>query len=114
MISKEKQAQLLHDAAVMSGLDGHVRTTGSTAAEKIMQMLGGSKNTPRKMSYLFCDSVDACFYYSSKEACVAFAARWYAGSKDLEGERPNKTAKIIRTMLRNMQALIDKEIGGAK
>lgn len=115
MLNKEKQAQLLHDAAVMTGLDAHVKTTAlSTAAEKIMQLFGGSKNTPRKTSFLFCDSVDACFYYNSFDsACVTFTARWYAGAKDLEGDRPNETAKIIRTMLNNMQALVDKEIGGA-
>ena len=114
MLTKEQQAILLHDAARISGMDGHVQPCGDTAAEKIMQWFGGTKTTPRKTSYLYLDSVDACFYYCNDRACVTFTARWFVGAKDLEGEKLLKAATFIQRMLENMQGLADGVLKAAK
>jgi hypothetical protein len=70
-----------------------------------MQMFGGKKNTPRKMSYLYCDSVDACFYFQGDMACCTLTARWFTGAKDII--RLNDVGVLISKMLENMQGLAD-------
>ncbi len=112
MLTKEQQAILLHDAARLSNMDGHVQTRGCTAAEKVMQMFGGNKNTPRKMSYLYCDAVDACFYFCNDKACCTFTARWFDGAKDLDHLKD--AGALIKTMLHNMQTLADEAIKAAE
>jgi len=83
----------------------HVTRFGDSAAERVMRMFGGRKNTPRKNSYLYCDAVDACFYFWNDKACCAFAARWFNGAKDLD--RLQDAGTLIKTMLYNMQTLAD-------
>lgn len=54
-----------------------------------------------KNSYLYCDSVDACFFYGPTGApTVTFTARWTYGAKDLD--RLGEAAELIKTMLYNM------------
>ena len=66
IFTREQQTVMLHDAARAANMDGHVTSTPpSTMAERAMTWWGGRKNTPRKNSYLYCDSVDACFFYTA-------------------------------------------------
>ena len=113
-LTKEQQAILLHDAAILSGMNGHVQTSGDTAAERAMRMFGGRKDAPRKMSYLYCSSVDACFYYNNDRACVTFTAQWFVGAKDLEGAKLVNAVSYIRNMLDNMQSLADSVLTAKK
>lgn len=108
MLTEEQQTAFLHDAACLSNMNGHIQTDGSTAAERVMQMFGGKRNTPRKMSYLFCDAVDACFYYSHDKACCTFTARWFADSADLG--KLGAAGEQVKAMLSNMQALVDGDM----
>lgn len=66
-LTKDQQIVMLHDAARASSMDGHIvsEPPPSTMAERVMTWFGGRKNTPRKNSYLYLDSVDACFFYSN-------------------------------------------------
>lgn len=102
MFTKEQQISMLQRAARASGMDGHIVTTPpATMAERAMTWFGGKKNTPRKNSYLYCDSVDSCFFYGPTDALtVTFTARWTYGAKDLD--RLGEAANLIRTMLHNM------------
>ena len=61
-LTKDQQIIMLCDAARASSMDGHIvsEPPPSTMAERVMTWLGGRKNTPRKNSYLYLDSVDAC------------------------------------------------------
>lgn len=61
MFTKEQQKSMLHRAARSSNMDGHIVATSPpvTMAERAMTWFGGKKNTPRKNSYLYCNSVDA-------------------------------------------------------
>ena len=102
MFTKEQQKSMLHRAARSSNMDGHIVSTPPvTMAERAMTRFGGKANTPRKNSYLYCDSVDACFFYGPTGApTVTFTARWTYGAKDLE--KLGETAELIKTMLYNM------------
>lgn len=102
MFTKEQQKTMLHRAARSSNMDGHiVATPPATMAEYAMTRFGGKASTPRKNSYLYCDSVDACFFYGPTGApTVTFTARWVYGTKDLD--RLSEAANLIRTMLHNM------------
>lgn len=104
----EQQTQMLHDAARDSHMDGHVQQTGNTAAEQVMQIFGGRKDTPRKMSYLYCDSVDCCFYFQGNKACCTFTAKWYVKSKDLS--KLDEAGELIKIMLTNMQRIADATV----
>lgn len=54
-----------------------------------------------KNSYLYCDSVDACFFYGPTGApTVTFTARWTYGAKDID--KLGETAELMKTMLYNM------------
>lgn len=103
MFTREQQKSMLYCAARSSNMDGHiVATPPATMAERAMTRFGGKASTPRKNSYLYCDSVDACFFYGPTGApTVAFTARWSYGAKDLD--RMGETAELIKTMLHNMQ-----------
>lgn len=102
MFTKEQQKSMLHRAARSSNMDGHIVTTPpATMAERAMTRFGGKASTPRKNSYLYCDSVDACFFYGPTGApTVTFTARWTYGAKDLD--KLGETAELIKTMLYNM------------
>ena len=106
MLNNDTKAEILHDAAQACGFNGHTQTTGNTAAEKVMCMLGAHRATPRKMSYLRMDSVDACFYIQGKDACCTFAAKWFDGSKDLD--KMAQAGEIIKRMLHEIQQRVDK------
>lgn len=102
MFTKEQQKSMLYRAARSSNMDGHIVTTPpATMAERAMTRFGGKASTPRKNSYLYCDRVDACFFYGPTGApTVTFAARWTYRAKDLD--KLSETAKLIKTMLYNM------------
>lgn len=116
MFTKEQQKTMLHRAARSSNMDGHiVATPPATMAEHAMTRFGGKASTPRKNSYLYCDSVDACFFYGPTGApTVTFTARWTYGAKDID--KLGETAELIKTMLYNMhiQAVLTKLSAGSE
>lgn len=74
-----------HDARIN---DRIVTSTPQTLAERGMTMLGSTRATPRIRSYLYCDAVDACFYYAGAVPSVVVTARWTADSPDIaEGSK---------------------------
>ena len=111
MLSEKQKSDLLHDAARLTGLDSHIfNGKPQTAAEFLMVRTGGLKDEPRKNSYLFCDTIDACFYYRGTRACCTFTAKWCEGAKDLEPTRISRAMQIVSDMLKNMQELINKAV----
>lgn len=107
LLTKEQQTVILYNAALASGMDGHVQTKGNSAAEKIMVMFGDKANTPRKLSFLYLECVDACFYCQGDKACCTFTAKWCEGAKDLD--HLQDAVELIKKMLKNMQKLIDEQ-----
>lgn len=114
-----EKREALHDAARMCGLDGHVKVINyknecSTHAEQIAEAQM-ARPFPVKNSYLYCGTLDACFYYDREDnACCSFSGYVRYGSGDYE--RMTTTAACIQTMLfamrmtaKYLQAGKDKE-----
>lgn len=103
-IAQEHEA--LYNAAHRANLDAHIKhlsrkSDAFTAAEKLM-LMQYHKDMPVKASYLYCDSLDACFFFNTAgKACVTISAFWGYGTADL-GEPIEKALKYIREMLQYM------------
>ena len=70
-MTNEKQAELIAIACKESGLDGHIKwidrsSDAHTWAERIANgiRLRNGKRLPVKNSYMYCDTLDMCFFYS--------------------------------------------------
>ena len=71
-----------------------------------------TRATPRIRSYLYCDAVDACFYYAGAVPSVVVAARWTADSSDIaEG---SKKLQIAAEVVRRMMTAMDKAMKAEK
>lgn len=111
-LNDEQKEKIIREAAMECGLDAHMalveqKSDLSTYAEKMMGNMSNWKN-PHKNSYLYLDSVDACFHIAREKACVTFTARWYAGAKDLSAEKMEKAIITINKMLETMQIKINE------
>lgn len=91
--------------------DRIVTSTPQTLAERGMTMLGSTRVTPRIRSYLYCDAVDACFYYAGAVPSVVVTARWTADSPDIaEGsKKPQIAAEVVRRMMTAMDKAMKAE-----
>jgi hypothetical protein len=116
-LTLDQKIEILHDSCRECEIDGHVVASENkselyTVAEQAMGRFDWYKNMPHKNSYLYMDSVDACFYISkSNYACVAFTAKWCVGSKDLSIAKFEKAITIINKMLETMQSKINEVLG---
>lgn len=83
--------------------------------EQIRLMLSSyCKGMPYKSSYLYCDTLDACFYYDHDgHTCVTISARWCNGAKDRD--KPIKKAfEYVQKMLDAMTAEADQWLRGCR
>jgi len=113
-LTNDRKIKILHDSSRICNLDSHVTTCEKkselyTQAERMMGNMSYTAN-PHKNSYLFLDSVDACFYIERETACVTFTARWGVGSKDLSIEKFEKALILINKMLETMQGMINETL----
>lgn len=112
-ITDEIRERCLREAAHDAHINDRIVTsTPQTLAERGMTMLGSTRVTPRIRSYLYCDAVDACFYYAGAVPSVVVTARWTADSPDIaEGsKKPQIAAEVVRRMMTAM----DKSMKAAK
>jgi len=116
-LTNEQKTKILHDSAIKCDMGGHVvicekKADLQTNAERMMGNMSYVKN-PYKNSYLYLDSVDACFYVEREMACVTFVASWIVGSKDLSISKMEKAIILINKMLLEMQYMINEllEVG---
>ena len=89
-LSVEKQAEIIAWACQMDGLDGHIKWIErnfdcETWAEKIANRFR-KKKFPVKNSYMYCDTLDMCFFFepTSGLACMSYAGYAYADSRDVK------------------------------
>lgn len=111
-ITDEIQERCLCEAAHEARInDCIVTSTPQTLAERGMTMFGSARTTPRIRSYLYCDAVDACFYYAGAVPSVVVAARWTADSPDIaEGsKKPQIAAEVVRRMMAAMDRAMKAE-----
>lgn len=112
----EQEREALYQAARRVGLDAHItymerKSDAYTCAEKLM-LNSYRKGMPYKASYLYCDTVDACFFFDyDGKAVVTFSARWSHGAKDL-GKPIKDGFGYIQKMLDAMTDEADKWLRG--
>lgn len=115
-IDQEREA--LYKAARSVNLDAHIQTMDRkgdayTCAEKLM-LSSYRKGMPYKTSYLYCDTLDVCFYFDHDGyACVTMSARWRNGAKDL-GKPIKEAFDYIQKMLDAMTAEADRWLRGCR
>lgn len=112
-ITDEIRERCLREAAHEAHINDRIVTsTPQTLAERGMTMLGSTRATPRIRSYIYCDAVDACFYYAGAVPSVVVAARWTADSSDIaEG---SKKLQIAAEVVRRMMTAMDKAMKAEK
>lgn len=110
-MTTERQAELIALACKEAGLDGHIkwidgRKQANTWAEKIAIRFKGDGPLPVKNSYMYCDTLDMCFFYN--EAGTPFMT--YAGyvteeSRDIIEDKLLEAFRRARQVLNTMKEL---------
>lgn len=112
----EQERDALYNAARRVGLDAHItymerKGDAQTYAEKLM-LNSYRKGMPYKTSYLYCDTLDACFFFNHDgHACVTISACWRHGAKDL-GKPIQEGMACIQKMLDAMTDEADQWLRG--
>lgn len=114
-MTKERQAELIHDACRECGLDGHVSWLRSykdavNGAEKLCFSPFDRESVPIKKSFMYCDSLDMCFFYDQTgHACVSYSGRSTLIQPDMKDNKLVEAFEIAKKVLTKMQELADKE-----
>ena len=111
-ITDEIQERCLREAAHEARINDHIVTsTPQTLAERGITMFGSARATPRIRSYLYCDAVDACFYYTGDLPRAIVAAHWTLDSPDIaeDSNKPQIAAEVVRRMLAAMDRAMKTE-----
>ena len=115
-LKQKKQAEHIETACREAGLGGHVMNFGknhfkaSTEAQKIMmEQFASGKVVPAKTSFMYCDELDMCFFYSANgKACSSYSGITKAGSDDIE-HKIIQAFKSAKAVLDRMQELYIKD-----
>ena len=114
-MTPERQAELISVACKQAGVDSHIRwierrKEAQTWAEKIaVQFMRAGQQLPVKNSYMFCDTLDMCFFYTSQGVPqAAYAGLTAAASKDLEEGKLAEAFRKADTVLRLMKKLAEE------
>lgn len=107
-----KQAENIQLACLENDLGGSItwfsaKRKPHTEAEKIASKHKSKPNFPSKVSFMYCDELDMCFFYdTSGNACVTYSGIARAGSGDIR-EGLVKAFQIAEKVLDRMQELVD-------
>ena len=115
-LKREKQTEHIETACREAGIGAHVMNFGKghfeahTEAQKIMmEQFASGKVVPAKISFMYCDELDMCFFYAANgKACCSYSGIAKAGSDDVEHNIP-MAFKTAKTILDRMQELSDKD-----
>lgn len=115
-LKQKKQAEHIETACREAGLGGHVICFGKdgykthTEAQKIMmKQFAPGKAVPAKTSFMYCDELDMCFFYSANgKACCSYSGITKAGSDDIE-HNIIQAFKSAKAVLDRMQELYIKD-----
>lgn len=112
----DKQAELIHKAFREYGLDGHVkwietRKDIQTWAEKIAERFRQNRNIPVKNSYMYCDQLDMCFFYTAWDLpVVTYAGFAGVNDKDITEGQLEQAFRKAREVLEAMRRLAAEEV----
>ena len=113
-MTPKKQAELIHTACVESGLDGHIKwieqhKDAHTAAERLADTSRNYRVLPVKNSYMYCDSLDMCFFYSRhNNASLAYSGCTLYASTDIKDGKIIKAFELATKVLARMQELAEE------
>lgn len=115
-MTADKQAELIHNACRECGLDGHVKRIEGKQdvqswAEKIAERFRNKRNMPIKNSYMYCDQLDMCFFYTEWDLPVVTYAG-YAGVNDMDitQGKLEQAFRKAREVLEAMRRLATEEV----
>lgn len=119
-MTADKQAELIHNACRECGLDGHVKWIEGKQdvqswAEKIAERFRNKRNMPIKNSYMHCDQLDMCFFYTEWDLPVVTYAG-YAGVNDTDitqgklGQAFRKAREVLEAMRRLATEEVEHDI----
>lgn len=104
-MTKQRQAELISAACKAAGLDDHIRwietqKQADTWAEKIAMRFKDKDSFPVKNSFMYCDTLDMCFFYDPQ----GVPRMTYAGFASAES--PDITeGKLIEAFHKAIQVL---------
>lgn len=115
-LTVEQQAEIISDCASDLKMDCHIsymnrKVDAATWAERNMVGRSYRKGMPYKRSYLWCDTVDICFYFDdNSKACATMSSAWWSKCEDMNSGNAVKAIEKIGSMLGYMQAKANETI----
>ena len=114
-MTREQQAENIHQACREAGLDGHVKwierkTQAGTWAEKIAVQFKERDPLPVKNSYMYCNTLDMCFFYGQGDTpSMAYAGQVSVDNTDIKEGKLLEAFKKARQVLGTMKELAAKQ-----
>lgn len=109
--------EIIKKACKMYGLDSHLREITNkrdacTMAERLAMIHKESKQPMYvKNSYMYCDTLDCCFWIHNDKAYVSMSGMWSANSPDLTDDKLMYAVRLCYKVVSEMQKLLDERSG---
>ena len=109
----DNRAEMISKACEMEELSTHIKQINKNAdagtwAEKIACRFRKGEALPVKNSYMYCDTLDMCFFYTKDgKPCVTYAGYVTADCKDMTAGRLVRAFIRAGKVLQNMKKLIE-------
>ncbi|MCB7043029.1 hypothetical protein [Flavonifractor plautii] len=116
-MTDKQQARAIAKACNEAGLDSHITwhncaADAHTWAERIsVRFRDGRQPRPVKNSYMFCDTLDMCFFYGGPQHDIpymTYAGYVTEGSPDITEGKLTEAFKKAGTVLRIMKRLAEE------
>lgn len=113
-MTAKQRAELIYEACKENNLDGHItwiegRRRAQTWAERIAVRFKGSDPLPVKNSYMYCDTLDMCFFYNEHgTASMAYAGYVTTSSSDITEGKLVKAFQTAEAVLKTMKRLAEE------
>lgn len=110
-MTREQQAENIHQACREAGLGGHVKwierkAQAGTWAEKIAVRFKERDPLPVKNSYMYCDALDMCFFYGPGDTpSMTYAGYVSVDDTDIKDGKLLEAFKKARQVLGTMKEL---------
>lgn len=110
-LPEDKQAAIIEKACKLANLGSHIKwitlkKDAGTLAEQIAARFKSGERMPVKNSYMYCDTLDMCFFFlRGCTPAVAYAGYTVALSKDATGGLAHafsKAEEVLRYMVEFM------------
>lgn len=114
-MTEKQQAELISAACKRAGIDTHIRWIESkkqadTWAEKIAVRFKGDSILPVKNSFMYCDTLDMCFFYNQQGTPImTYAGYVMAGCKDIAEGKLIKAFRKAEQVLNHMKELAEEQ-----